>query len=112
MKKCRCGRRIPSDWRICAQCRVLEDQDRLEDGLSHRLERAQLVRVRRSMSFEVTPVLDPEEQQALLNGIARLAQQDHLLKIRHDLKNRQHISVLYGNARAYSMDMEELTYDD
>jgi hypothetical protein len=57
------------------------------------------------MEFDVTPVLTPELAQALLDGIARVSQQHHILKTRDQLRARQHIDVLYRNAQAANLDV-------
>lgn len=102
---CRCGKRIPKTWPRCVACQTWADQDMLEDGLSRRMDRAQLVRVRRSMDFEVTTPLNAEQQQTLRDGIARVSQEHHILKTRADMKARQHIQVLYRNAKAHNLDV-------
>lgn len=104
MKECRCGRRIPDTWRVCSSCLSREENDVYEGEFQHRMERAQLVRVRRGMEFEVTPVLDGDETQALLDGIARVSQQNHILTIRKRMHSWKHIEALYRNARAANLD--------
>lgn len=104
MKECRCGCRIPAEWRTCASCRAREESDVYVGDFQQRMERAQLVRVRRGMEFEVIPVLDGDEQQALLDGIARVSQQNHILDTRKRMHSWKHIEALYRNARAANLD--------
>lgn len=104
IKECRCGRRIPAEWRVCASCLAREDSDVFEGEFQQRMERAQLVRVRRGMEFDVIPVLDDDTRQALLDGIARVSQQEHILDTRRKMHSWKHIEALYRNARAANLD--------
>lgn len=103
--QCRCGTSIPKTWPKCQSCLDQSDQDSLEGGIHRRMERAQLIRVRRGMDFEVTPVLDADTHKALLKGIARVSQQEKLQHLRKQMEAHQHISVLYQNSQARIMDM-------
>lgn len=107
-KLCGCGKRIPSDWASCVPCQERAERDVFEGDFDMRMQRAQLVRVRRKMDYEVIQFLSPDEQQALLDGIARLSQQEHLLKIKEQVAAFRHIDVLYRNAVARRQDMLEL----
>lgn len=107
-KLCGCGNRIPSDWSSCASCQEWRERDAFEGDFERRMERAQLVRVRRSMDYELVQFLTPDEQQSLLDGIARLQQQKALLDLRNKVHAFQHIEVLWKNAMAHRLDVIEL----
>jgi hypothetical protein len=107
-KQCGCGKRIPSDWASCVPCQERAERDLFEGDFDRRMERAQLVRVRRGMDFTVESPLSPEEQQLLLDGIARQQQQEHILHMKHQIEAYQHIQVLWANAMAHRQDILEL----
>lgn len=93
MKECRCGRRIPAEWSICAQCERLARLDALDGSAEHRQYR-RMALAQANWNRNVKPPLSPEELALLADGISQRAQEQALLGLRginrmlHDLKSK------------------------
>ena len=86
LKLCRCKqRRIPDDWPECGVCHDWRSED-LDAGVAIRGERAQLVRVRKGMDFEVTEALDAETKEALIKGIIQRSRERYSLQMRREIR--------------------------
>jgi hypothetical protein len=56
------------------------------------------------MDFEVQPILPDGLDQKLLDGIARVSQENYILDMRQRLHAYKHVEALYRNARAANLD--------
>jgi hypothetical protein len=106
MKSCRCGRRIPSDWQKCHTCHEWVRSDLFYGGKISRAERFQLIRVKQKLGMiKVDPTWDDATKEAVLLGVANMAQAANLAAFRKRLKALQHIQVMWRNAQAYNLDV-------
>ena len=80
-KECRCGRRIPTEWRVCATCEQIARLDALDGGAEHRQYRFHALRLA-NFNRDVEPPLGPEFLAQLAEGISRRVQEDSLMGLR------------------------------
>lgn len=105
MKACRCGRRIPDTWTICEPCHEWHRADLFYGTNSDRLERFQMIRVKQRLKYQVDPTWDDATKEAVLLGVANLAEAARLAAFRKRLKALQHVQVMWRNAAAYNLDV-------
>lgn len=67
------------------------------------MERAQMVRVAASTNRLADPPVDPEIQDAILEGLNRRSSERLLRSFRHKRRALQHIQVLQRNIQAHNL---------
>lgn len=93
MKDCRCGRRIPSDWQVCAQCERHALLDALDGSAEHRYFRHESLKLAGWPNRDVKPLLDPETMAVLADGVAKQAQMDSIMGLRRIRRQLQHEEI-------------------
>lgn len=71
------------------------------------MERAQMVRVALATNRLVKPAVDPEIQEALLDGLSKRASEHRFLEFRKRMHAMQHIQVLRTNIAARNLDLRD-----
>lgn len=84
IKSCRCGSRIPDTWLECYQCEALPEKD-LQTASDIRTERYMLVRVRRTLDYEILDLVGADLRDKLEDCVVKRARERHLLEMRDAL---------------------------
>lgn len=98
MKECRCGRRIPNDWRVCGVCEQYARLDALDGSAEHRHHRHHALKQAGWPNRSVEPPLGPDELAQLAEGISRRAQEQSLLGLRAINRQLQDQRIRVRNA--------------
>ncbi len=93
MKDCRCGRRIPNDWRICAECERIARLDTLDGSAEQRHFRHTALKAAGWPNRNVKPPLDPETMALLADGVAKQAAMQSILGLRKMNRQMQHEEI-------------------
>jgi hypothetical protein len=93
IKDCRCGRRIPSDWSICAQCERNARLDTLDGSAEQRHFRYTYLKANGWPNRAVKPPLDPETLALLADGVAKQAEMNSILGLRKMNRQIQHEEI-------------------
>jgi hypothetical protein len=100
MKECRCGRRIPSDWRVCGVCEQHARLDALDGSAEQRHYRYQALKQAGWPNRDVKPPLGPELLAQLADGISKRAQEASLLGLKAINRQLQDQRIRVRNAVA------------
>ncbi len=98
MKDCRCGRRIPSDWQVCAQCERYARLDALDGSAEHRHFTYTYMKAAGWPNRKVKPPLDPETLALLADGVAKQAEMASILGLRKMNRQIQHEEIRIKSA--------------
>jgi len=93
MTDCRCGRRIPDDWRICANCERLARLDTLDGSAELRHFKYTYMKAHGWPNRNVQPPLDPDTLALLADGVAKKAQMDSITGLRRMNRQMQHEEI-------------------
>lgn len=106
MKDCRCGRRIPDDWRICAECERIARLDALDGSAEHRHFRHTALVAAGLPNRNVKPPLDPETMALLADGVAKLAVEQSIMGLRRMRRQMQHEEIRIKGAMYEEPELE------
>ncbi len=93
MKDCRCGRRIPDEWQVCAHCERIARMNALDGSTEHRHFVYTNMKAAGWPNRKVKPPLDPETLALLADGVAKQAQMDSIMGLRKMNRQMQHEEI-------------------